>query len=297
VELRQLRYFVAAAEDGNVARAARRLGIAAPSLSQQLAALERSLGVVLFERPGRRGLHLTTAGRVLLTEAPALLAMATRTVALVQDAQRQGRRLQIRIAMGVLPTLRALYPALENHPGLEVNLISTYGTDAELAVLHGHADLAIVWIPTLDSPQLRSVELQRPHVSLVMSTSHPLAQHDRVPVSALRGHTVALFPRDVSPPMYDHFVQHLLDGDETPAVALSHARTSPQPLDDMVTRVRTGRAVAPMVDAFAPVQFPGLGSEVVARPLDPPLALPLSLVWSVSARRDATQFVEELRSW
>lgn len=297
MELRQLRYFVAAAEDESVARAARRLGIAAPSLSQQLAALERSLDAVLFERPGRRGLHLTPAGTALLGEATALLAMATRTVTAVQEAQRQGRRLQIRIAMGVLPTLRALYPALESHPGLEVNLISTYGTDAELAVLHGHADLAIVWIPTLVSPQLRSAELQRPHVSLVMSVSHPLAQHERIPVEVLRGHAVALFPRDVSPPMYDHFVQHLLGGDETQAVVLAHARTSPEPLDDMVTRVRSGRAVAPMVDAFVPVQFPGIGREVVARPLDPPLGLPLSVVWSVSARRDAKDFVEELRSW
>lgn len=297
MELRQLRYFVAAAEDESVARAARRVGIAAPSLSQQLAALERSLDVVLFERPTRRGLQLTAAGEALLGEARSLLAMATRAVAVAQDAHRQGRRLQIRIAMGVLPTLRALYPALESYPDLEVNLISTYGTDAELAVLHGHADLAIVWIPTLDDPQLCSVELQRPDVSLVMSRSHPLARHDRVPVGALQAHAVALFPRDVSPPMYDHFVQHLLDGDETAAVVLAHARTSAEPLDDMVTRVRTGRAVAPMVDAFVPVQFPGLGHEVVARPLEPPLALPLSVVWSVSGRRDAKDFVEELRSW
>lgn len=297
MELRQLRYFVAAAEDGSVSSAARRVGIATPSLSQQLGALERSLDVVLFERRGARGLRLTVAGRLLLEEARALLAMATRTVSLVQDAQRQGRRLQIRIAMGVLPTLRLLYPALESHPGLEVNLITTYGVDAELAVLHGHADLAVVWIPTLASPQLRSVELQRPHVSLVMSAAHPLAGHDRVRVEALQDHVVALFPRDVSPPMYDHFVRHLCPHAEQPELSLVHARTSPEPLQDMVTRVRSGRAVAPMVDAFVPAQFPDLGREVVARPLDPPLELPLSLVWSVTARQQAVDFVEEMRSW
>src|SRR5215469_10945904 len=92
VELRHLRYFVAVAEEGHITRAARRLGIQQPPLSQQIRGLEHELGVQLFHRRPR-GVELTDAGRALLTDARAILALVDRAVAAARQTAlgRRGR--------------------------------------------------------------------------------------------------------------------------------------------------------------------------------------------------------------
>jgi DNA-binding transcriptional LysR family regulator len=84
-ELRQLRYFVAIAEEGSLTRAAKRLHVAQQSLSQQIRALEAQFGVPLFERSSR-GVELTDVGSVLLREARPLLTQAERAVRAVRRA-------------------------------------------------------------------------------------------------------------------------------------------------------------------------------------------------------------------
>src|SRR5215475_4450630 len=96
MELRQLRYFIAVAEERHITRAAERLGIQPPPLSRQIKAMEREIGVQLFRRKPR-GVELTDAGRALLDDAYAMLAHLDHAF---DTARRAARGEQGRISVG-----------------------------------------------------------------------------------------------------------------------------------------------------------------------------------------------------
>src|SRR5271156_5228957 len=94
MDLRQLRYFIAVAEEGHITRAAERLGMQQPPLSQQIKAIEQELDVQLFRRKAR-GVELTDTGRVLLDQARAVIERLDHALLLTQRTARgeQGRLL------------------------------------------------------------------------------------------------------------------------------------------------------------------------------------------------------------
>jgi DNA-binding transcriptional LysR family regulator len=100
MDLRQLRYFVAVAEENHITRAAEKLGIQQPPLSQQIKAIETELGVQLFRRKAR-GVELTEAGRALLADSRAMLAHLDKAI---ETARRTARGEQGRISVGLTPT-------------------------------------------------------------------------------------------------------------------------------------------------------------------------------------------------
>jgi DNA-binding transcriptional LysR family regulator len=95
IELRHLRYFVAVAEDLHFAKAAKRLSISQPPLSQQILALEREIGARLFERSNRR-VELTDAGRVFLKEATEILGKVD-NAAVVAERIHKGQLGELRV--------------------------------------------------------------------------------------------------------------------------------------------------------------------------------------------------------
>src|SRR5713226_4598129 len=100
MELRHLRYFIAVAEEGHITRAAERLGMQQPPLSQRIKAIERELDVQLFHRKAR-GVELTDAGRALLDDARAIIAHLDRAT---ETTRRTARGEQGKICVGIAPT-------------------------------------------------------------------------------------------------------------------------------------------------------------------------------------------------
>lgn len=182
MELRHLRYFRAVAEDLHFGRAAERLHIAQPPLSQQIRQLERELDVRLFTRSTRK-VELTPAGATYLKRVIALLDS-------VEDAGQQARRiaqgLEGHLAIGcvgsatysVLPRLvRALREEL---PQVEISVRGEMLAPAQLdALLGGEIDIAILR-PPVDHVDIRCEALRRDRLMVALPADHPLARHDRL---------------------------------------------------------------------------------------------------------------------
>ena len=164
VELRQLEYFVAVAEELHFSRAAERLHVAQPSVSEQIKALERELGLPLFERTSR-AVVLTPAGRDILPLAMELLKDANE---LKQQVQQSARRLTGRMRIGFLadeyatPVGEELIAAMRRlHPRLEVEFQQVDFADHHRALEDGRVDVAFVMGPVprvLVSVRLASTE-------------------------------------------------------------------------------------------------------------------------------------------
>jgi DNA-binding transcriptional LysR family regulator len=206
-DLRQMRSFVAVAERGSFTRAAEELHVAQQAVSQQVKALERSLGVTLLERSSRR-VALTPAGAVYLADCRRVLAAAERATRHVEAAAR-----------GEVGTLRLLYslvsafetvPLLlarlsEVHPQLRVDAREVFGSDIPGLIRDGSCDVALA--PLTAYPEaVRQRTIRREVVRLAVAEDHRLAASDEVDLAALGEERFELWPREMSPGYYDAMV-------------------------------------------------------------------------------------------
>jgi LysR family transcriptional regulator, hca operon transcriptional activator len=184
MELRQLRYFIAVAEELSFTRAAARLHIAQPSLSQQIQALEQELAVCLLER-SKRHVRLTTAGVAFLQEARLTLSHADRAIKSARETAGRITSLsigfvpaaEVRIFPSALPQLRM------NFPDLNIELHSLPTPQLETALREHDIDIAFMRGPVSDDLQ-SEVVLNEPLVA-VLPLGHPLCELERIPVRAL----------------------------------------------------------------------------------------------------------------
>ncbi|MFJ3319221.1 LysR family transcriptional regulator [Curtobacterium sp. NPDC086286] len=173
VETRELRYFVAVAEELHFGRAALRLGMAQPPLSRAIRQLEERIGVRLFDRD-RRGVTLTDAGSALLREAPVALDAVRAAVRRTRRAGAPQQRLVLATKAGSSHEfLQALLDAAPEDVPVDV-VLCEIGEQAGL-LLDGTADVAVMHRPFDDFAGIESVDLySEPQVAIVPA-SHPLA--------------------------------------------------------------------------------------------------------------------------
>ncbi|WP_405522948.1 LysR family transcriptional regulator [Streptomyces canus] len=181
LETRELRYFVAVAEELHFGRAAGRLGIAQPPLSRAIARLERRLGVRLLDRD-RRGVALTDAGSVLLREAGAALDAVAAAARRTRRAADPKRPLVLATKAGAShEVLRRLLDAVAGEPEappVEI-LLCEVGEQARL-LRDGHADVALMHRPYDDLAGFDSEDLHVEGQVAIVPAGHPLASRGRL---------------------------------------------------------------------------------------------------------------------
>ncbi|WP_420127525.1 LysR substrate-binding domain-containing protein [Longimicrobium sp.] len=258
VHLRHLRYFVALAEELHFGRAARRLRIAQPALSQQIRALEEAIGCVLVER--RPQVALTDAGRVFLEEARQTLARMERGIEATQRMARgESGALSVGFAASAVLTrfseiirhYREGFPAValdlrELSPAAEVESIRTGAVDVAFVREIG------------DSPDLVYSTLFHEPLAVLLPPGHPLAAADVVDLRALAGEAFVHFPREIAPSLYDQVLLTCRDAGFLPRV-VQQAR---EWLTEL-SLVQAGLGVALVPRSFERIRW----GEISVRPL------------------------------
>jgi DNA-binding transcriptional LysR family regulator len=268
MELRHLRYFVAIAEERSFTRAAERLWLAQPGLSTQIRRLEAELGVRLFERH-TRGVDLTGAGEVFLERARAALVAA-------DAASRTGIDLEagvlgtLRLGLSTAPSWRLASMLLEafslNRPGIEVNILESYGGGLSRDLRDGRLD-AVLAPSIFGAADFHSLQVGSEPWVVLVGASHRLAGEGPLNARDLKGEEIVVTGhRDGA--SYDRAVAETLsDLGVTPVLR----RGGPGPA--LLRAVAQG-------DALALTTLPGaLEDKLAARPLEPVRTLSFQLLW------------------
>jgi LysR family transcriptional regulator, benzoate and cis,cis-muconate-responsive activator of ben and cat genes len=261
-ELRLVRYFVAVAEELHFGRAAHRLRMAQPGLSQQIKSLEQQLGVRLLDRTSRQ-VRLTPAGELLLGEGRRLLAQAERTA---DQVRRAGLGLVGRVTVAAIGSAtfdvipRLLREHRERFPDVEV-LLREMSTPAQVQALRsGEIDVGFLRLPA-DIDELVAHVVREERMALMLPESHPLAAMREVPLRALARERLIVFPAAPRPSWADTVIAACREAGFEPNVAQEAMESA-----TVVSFVAAGIGVAPVPEGLLTLARPGVVCRMVAPP-------------------------------
>jgi DNA-binding transcriptional LysR family regulator len=229
MELRHIRYFLAVAEEMNITRAALRLGIAQPPLTQQIKALEKELGVQLFDRVGRR-IELTQAGAVLLDAVRDVQERVDHAVRLTQQAGHGDFGI-LRVGFtGSAAFNPAVTAALCEYrsawPGVKLILEQNRTSGLLEGLERGRLDVAFVR-PTCESNAAISISFFSKEALVAgVPLSHPLASKRFVRLEALRNEPFIIYPRAKGQGLSERVLAECARAGFTPVIAQESPQTT-----------------------------------------------------------------------
>ncbi|MGY1919637.1 LysR family transcriptional regulator [Pseudomonas tolaasii] len=206
--IRHLWLFLAVAEEQNFGRAAKRLGMSQPPLSEQIQVLEQALKVTLFER-SRRGAKLTPVGAAILPAVRKFAEQLERLELAVEEAVAgQSGMLTIgAISTAMFDVLPGLIDHLkQQYPHLTVSVREIDSVEAVPALEAGDIDLAFARLDGDLGPAIQSLPLQEDRLMVALPSTHPLAARSRVSLASLASEPLVMFSRKVSPVYFDNLI-------------------------------------------------------------------------------------------
>ncbi len=265
IELRQLRYFATVAEELHFGRAAARLHMTQPPLSQTIFALEELLGVALFDR-NRRSVALTAAGSALLPEARRLLAQAGELPALVQRAAlgETGKLVLAFVSSAdysVLPPFLRAYRAA--YPHVQITLQEAT-SDLQLeGLLNGRIDAGLL-IPPLPEKAKAELDylpvLNEPLILASPADLPELVGKAKADLRALPPLPLIIFPRPISPSLYDAILAVFRAAGITPAIGQEAIQ-----MQTIVSLVSAGMGIALVPQSVGNLRRPGVEYRPLAQ--------------------------------
>lgn len=285
--LRHFWYFLAVAEERHFGKAAKRLGMSQPPLSQQIQVLEQSLGVKLFER-SRQGVRLTKEGSEILGPVQRFMEHAQRLQLEVLDA-RQGRDTSVTIGavnaaiFDIMPKLTRI--AKQRYPHLSLTLSEMDSASSLSAVQNGAIDIALA---RFDQP-VSALEIRpivKDHLVVVLPVDHRLTRHDRIALAELAKESLVLSPRRVSPSFFDQVVSACRDVGFSPRVVYEVRSVVSQ-----IAFVGCGDAIG-LVPSRS-MRFGG--GDVVFRPLIEKIeVVTIAAAWDPTRRKDVVPSIVQI---
>jgi DNA-binding transcriptional LysR family regulator len=290
MELRQLRYFVAVAEEGNISRAAQKIFLTQPALSRQIKALEDEIGQCLLERQAH-SIRLTRAGEMLLREARDLLQRAGEMLERVRAAGHG-----VRLRVGYAPSLangllsEAVERFAQKHPNAHVELLDLSTKEMLAGLENDTLDVALTVGRERDAHGLKWTPLVRASWQLAVNRNHPLAQRSRVtPAEVARGPLLVFCQRDYSE-YWDIVTGWLRAHRQRPAIAGEY-----DGVNSLMAAVESGLGIA-IVTTSTTRLVPERVRLKALSAAPKPLCIAAGLRASRAAEKPLAVFIEELRN-
>lgn len=209
MELSHLKYFTAVAELLHFGKAAKKLNISQPPLSQQIRKLEEELQIKLFVRTSRK-VELTDAGKIFYEEARAVLERADAAMEKVEEiASGSSGSLSIGFNEAALNTVlpSAIKKFRETHPGVKLQLKELETPDQLSAIRENKIQLAVLRLFHHDISGLKSKLIFKEPYKLALPQGHHLSKYKKLPLKKLNGESIIIFPQPMQPDLHRHILE------------------------------------------------------------------------------------------